>query len=410
MYSIDVNLLTTWQQVCLFGIPIFTNPMFIHSSVVFIRLYWFEKRFKHIIDENRNRLYLRRNRARSQDSDVDLERRGVRGREIVVLHRPMDVNFPNPSTIEESRHSAENSETEKFHPVATPSKSTSTDDSSNGPLINHKREDSSDAKRPTMTQDIRFKLPEKRQTESVPRFEATHEVIFEDDVNPPLVIKGPRDYDSEDGEVKTLQRARTMTGLEVAHNGISTPHPNKLPKTATVEGSSSSTRLEMRRRSTLERILPKSSTLDRAISTALRRRRDGSPASHRSSFSQSNLPYLSFSTTLGRNSTFYDLTEEQRKELGGVEYRALRLLAVILVAFITLFSIFGVICLVPWIINSGHYGRVVDQLGISRTWWGFFTAIGAFTDLGFTLTPDSMISFQDAVFVLMVMSFLIVIG
>ena len=43
------------------------------------------------------------------------------------------------------------------------------------------------------------------------------------------------------------------------------------------------------------------------------------------------MPYLSWTPTVGRNSAFVDLTEEQREELGGIEYRSLKLLAVILV-------------------------------------------------------------------------------
>jgi Trk-type K+ transport system membrane component len=41
---------------------------------------------------------------------------------------------------------------------------------------------------------------------------------------------------------------------------------------------------------------------------------------------------------------------------------------------------------------------------------GIFTAASAFNDLGFTLTPDSMLSFQYAVLPLLLMSFLIIIG
>ena len=40
------------------------------------------------------------------------------------------------------------------------------------------------------------------------------------------------------------------------------------------------------------------------------------------------MPYLSWTPTIGRNSAFVDLTEEQREELGGIEYRALKTLAV----------------------------------------------------------------------------------
>lgn len=43
------------------------------------------------------------------------------------------------------------------------------------------------------------------------------------------------------------------------------------------------------------------------------------------------MPYLSYKPTIGRNSKFLDLTEEQREELGGIEYRSLKLLAKIVV-------------------------------------------------------------------------------
>jgi hypothetical protein len=38
------------------------------------------------------------------------------------------------------------------------------------------------------------------------------------------------------------------------------------------------------------------------------------------------LPFLSKETTVGRNSQFHNLTAEDRLELGGIEYRSLRLL------------------------------------------------------------------------------------
>jgi hypothetical protein len=36
--------------------------------------------------------------------------------------------------------------------------------------------------------------------------------------------------------------------------------------------------------------------------------------------------YISFNAIVGHNSAFHNLTEEQKEELGGVEYRALNLL------------------------------------------------------------------------------------
>lgn len=41
------------------------------------------------------------------------------------------------------------------------------------------------------------------------------------------------------------------------------------------------------------------------------------------------VPYITFDAVVGRNSRFRDLTSEQMEELGGVEYRALKVLLVI---------------------------------------------------------------------------------
>jgi hypothetical protein len=43
------------------------------------------------------------------------------------------------------------------------------------------------------------------------------------------------------------------------------------------------------------------------------------------------VPYITFSAVVGRNSRFTGLTEDQVDELGGVEYRALRALLWIVV-------------------------------------------------------------------------------
>jgi Trk-type K+ transport system membrane component len=107
---------------------------------------------------------------------------------------------------------------------------------------------------------------------------------------------------------------------------------------------------------------------------------------------------------------FVDLTEEQREELGGIEYRSLKSLALIVTLYFWGFWIFGLVCLLPWILHTPTYGAIVQQDGQGRAWWGIFTASSAFTDLGFTLTPDSMISFGTAIWPLLLMSFLIIIG
>lgn len=120
-------------------------------------------------------------------------------------------------------------------------------------------------------------------------------------------------------------------------------------------------------------------------------------------------PYLSYQPTVARNSFFVNLTEEQREELGGIEYRALKTLAVILVCYFVGFQLLGVVCLTPWIYHVS-YGSVVTGDGQGRAWWGLFTSASAFNDLGFTLTPDSMISFQSATFPMLLLTYLVIIG
>ena len=71
--------------------------------------------------------------------------------------------------------------------------------------------------------------------------------------------------------------------------------------------------------------------------------------------------------------------------------------------------------------HDSEHGEIVENDGIGRPWWGIFTGASLFNNLGFpfvrsgliigyTLTPDSMGSFQTAVFPLFFGSFLIIAG
>lgn len=83
----------------------------------------------------------------------------------------------------------------------------------------------------------------------------------------------------------------------------------------------------------------------------------------------------------------------------------------------------------PWIMRSGTYKQKLASSGNPPPgyWYvdfaqcfdfrgshmqsrGVFTSASMFNDLGFTLTPDSMMQFQYAVWILLIGSFLIIIG
>ena len=66
--------------------------------------------------------------------------------------------------------------------------------------------------------------------------------------------------------------------------------------------------------------------LERKLARTLTVPRTMSLVSGRSDAHPGVVPYISFDPVVGRNSTFHHLTSEQRDEIGGVEYRALRAL------------------------------------------------------------------------------------
>ncbi|CCK69381.1 Trk1p KNAG_0C02700 [Huiozyma naganishii CBS 8797] len=120
--------------------------------------------------------------------------------------------------------------------------------------------------------------------------------------------------------------------------------------------------------------------------------------------------YLSWQPTIGRNSTFVGLSKSQRDELGGVEYRAIKLLCKILLCYYFGFHVMAFVMMVPWICVKKYYIHIVRSDGVSPAWWGFFTSMSAFSDLGLTVTPDSMTSFNKAIYPQIVMMWFIIIG
>lgn len=401
--TIDINLLKTGQQVILYMLAMFCNPIFIHSSVVFIRLYWFEKRFKDVVREAKN---LRRTRSRSRQrrnsmQSVDTEAQkgvtSVRGRAIQLLR--------NTGHRSEGR-----TMTEPIYDIEEKEKRMDASDTS-GEQYN----DTEKAQRRS-SEDIR--LPQQMNNEQ-------HIKFLENQRNPKdtttLHIPSPREFD-RGGRVRSIDDGNQLDRQDTRiHRDEPAPEITGVPRVGThitfnEPEIPSHQRGPNRANTAFPRIqTDKASTIDPSgyddLARGRSRSRRGSQTFLRSNTLRANepAPYLSYQPTVGRNSFFVNLTEEEREELGGIEYRALKTLAIILIAYFFLFHIFGLVCLVPWIYGV-HWGGIVTGDGQGRAWWGVFTAASAFNDLGFTLTPDSMISFQSATFPMLLTTFLIIIG
>jgi potassium uptake Trk family protein len=452
--TVNINDINTWQQVALHCIAMCGNPITINTFVVFLRLYWFEKRFQHIAMEakkNRRSTSKSFSKSKTAERDIGREERGVQGRDIVVMHesaRGMKNEGAAPEDLERYLKEAVNQE-------ERPRSSNETGEGSG------QSSDSADERKESAAQQhqtqIRFADQVKRSDNlsdqplqvPAPRKTEEHIAFLERQRNPDddtvLRIPGPRDADAGvdpqmvDQSESTQQLSRRRSTFDSSRESDDQGHFSPL------NGADTTTNEPRRRNITIteptRRETPKEHIEEDAIAAkhvfgALRfrkprilhgeklhndadtphpsrSRRSSTFQSFKQALSQDKdggIPYLSWEPTVGRNSAFVDLTESQREELGGIEYRSLKSLALILTLYFWGFSLFGVVCLLPWILNSQTYGSIVEQDGQGRVWWGIFTANSAFTDLGYTLTPDSMISFNTAIWPLLLMSFLIIIG
>ncbi|KAI0839541.1 TrkH-domain-containing protein [Hypoxylon sp. FL0890] len=111
---------------------------------------------------------------------------------------------------------------------------------------------------------------------------------------------------------------------------------------------------------------------------------------------------------IGRNGQFFNLTDEQREYLGGVEYRALKFLSVFVLVYFVLCQFFGAIALGAWM---SVYATDAAAVNAQNPWWaGIFLAISAYNNTGFTLLDAGFIPFQSSYFLLVVVTLLSLAG
>lgn len=110
----------------------------------------------------------------------------------------------------------------------------------------------------------------------------------------------------------------------------------------------------------------------------------------------------------GRNAQFHDLTTEEREQLGGYEYRALKLLSIVVPLYFALWQSLGCISLGAWI--AYNKPEVTTSNGLNPWWTGIFFGVSAFNNSGMGLLDANVIPFQDSYFVLIVMGSMILAG
>ncbi|TBU40177.1 cation transport protein-domain-containing protein [Dichomitus squalens] len=125
------------------------------------------------------------------------------------------------------------------------------------------------------------------------------------------------------------------------------------------------------------------------------------------------VPYISFEAVVGRNSVFQALTQEQLEELGGVEYRALTALLWIVSLYHFGLQLLAFVVIAPYM--SIH--RWQSDLNppalhkhVGSAWFSAFQVVSAYTNTGVSLVDQSMIPFQRAYPMVLILPFLILAG
>lgn len=112
--------------------------------------------------------------------------------------------------------------------------------------------------------------------------------------------------------------------------------------------------------------------------------------------------------SVGRNGQFFDLTEEQREYLGGVEYRALKILFTIVCVYFVLWQLLGAITLGAWLYV---HSQSITAVNSQNSWWsGIFLAISSFNNAGMTLLDAGVAAFDNDAFVLTIVTILSLAG
>ncbi|KAL6811003.1 cation transport domain-containing protein [Trichoderma sp. SZMC 28013] len=471
---VDLNNLNGFQLAWIYTFSLFSNPITLHTCVVFLRLYWFEKRFQHWVKEARLRrrtLSKSKSKARNDLSQAE-NGLGVNGRHITVVPRGERANRitndgilldkieeAEPKPVAQSDASDTTTVSEDLH------KSVDLDDVD--PLDQPRQRDTSHASPdendsapgprpenpPYLSTAITFadtvkrsdglgsdptKFPQRRPN-------AEHIAILErqrNQDNEVLRIPGPRETerglgprrleedDQQEDEDRPAARQRTIefrndepSGIHDRQPTITIAEPEHHKRDELRDDAAAAGNVVDSLRFRRPRFFNRSQDKLHEDGDEPRHNRSRTPHPHpvrtktmdtiRSVLTRDkvdDMPYLSYTPTMGRNSNFLGLTLEQREELGGIEYRALRTLALVLIFYFWIYHILGVVCLLPYILHNQHYGNILAADDIGRTWWAFWTSNMAFMDVGFTLTPDSMNSFATSEWVLMSMWFFIIIG
>ncbi|KAL8663051.1 MAG: hypothetical protein Q9202_004191 [Teloschistes flavicans] len=111
---------------------------------------------------------------------------------------------------------------------------------------------------------------------------------------------------------------------------------------------------------------------------------------------------------VGRNSQFSHLSIADRERLGGVEYRTLEVLILIVPLYFLAWQFLGAIGMGAWVANNSS--NITEANGLNPWWVGAFNAVSGFNNSGMMLLDANMVAFQTSRYMLLTVGILILAG
>ncbi|KAI9066036.1 TrkH-domain-containing protein [Trametes sanguinea] len=347
LVTLDLSSLTVWQQVILVLLELFGNQTFVSWVVVLVRRWYFLRNLRHIVA-------------------AELER-----------HHTVIDDENTPPTLRHIRETLARLKKEKDL------QSTHAPPSSQGT--------SGTSRRSSQNRDSRSGL----RTDMVRRL----------DIAPHLI-----DPMGSQAHRIAADRYAEATGIDVLSSSASRrslhssgpPMPPPIPVRSEDDFGGFPgpheilSRLTSRLAPKLQRHLKRTLTVPRTETLIPR---DGDERIAQGEGRVKRVPYLSFSATVKRNSSFYGLTAENIEELGGVEYRALCSLSwIIPVYYLGLLSI-SFIVTAPYMSMpkwQANFHPPLQHRDINAVWFSAFQIVGAWANTGMSLVDQNMVPFQTA--------------
>lgn len=122
--------------------------------------------------------------------------------------------------------------------------------------------------------------------------------------------------------------------------------------------------------------------------------------------------YISFKPRLDCKGRFLELSEHDRLELGGVEYRALQALLYILIGYQLFWYTLGTVFLVPYAYctKTRDILKEAQPGGLNPGWWAFFSTVTEFANGGLNVLNANFVPFSGMPYVLIIAGALALVG